>query len=104
MKAIEPVNIWVNGAVKQANVFNLYVVNDDLKSTCTFYYALMKETETTHESPEPDGESVTMKHHEMLTQGNIVISGEEYDAWNVEEDINHAAYVWAAQKLSLTLV
>lgn len=103
MKAIEPVNIWVNGAVKQANVLNLYVVNDDLKSSCTFYYALLKETETTQESPEPSGESVTMKHQEMLTQGNIVMSGEEYDDWNIEEDINQAAYVWAADKLSLTL-
>ena len=104
MKAIQPVNIWVKGTVKNANLLSLYVVNDDLKNSCTFHYALYKETETAQEASEPDGELVVSKQQEQLVEGNIEMTGEEYAAWNTEEEINDAAYTWAAGKLSLTLV
>jgi hypothetical protein len=104
MKAIESVSIWVNGQVKQANVMNLYVVNDDLKSSCTFYYALLSKTaQPGVQSPESEEEPPVTYSHEMLTQGNLTMNGEEYDSWNIESDINGAAYEWAANKLGLTL-
>jgi hypothetical protein len=109
MKAIQPLSIWVNGTMKQANKLNLYVVNDDLKSSCTFYYSLVKETENVNSSvPEPLGEEapepVVTYSIETLAQGNLVMTGDEYDDWNIEEDINGAAYEWAAGKLGLKLV
>ena len=111
MKAIQPVSIWVNGAVKQANKLNLYVVNDDLKSSCTFYYSLIKEVENVSPGvPGPDDEEgevpapLITYSTEMLTQGNLTMNGEDYENWNIEDDINDAAYVWAADQLGLTLV
>ncbi len=112
MKAIEPVSIWVNGAVKQANKLNLYVVNDDLKSNCTFYYSLLNETETSipgvpvinEDGDEIVPEPTVTVSSEMLTQGNLTMNGQDYENWNIEEEINDAAYTWAVGKLGLTLI
>lgn len=101
MKSIEAVSIWFEGEVKQADTLNLYVVNDDLKSTCTFYYALLKKVEV----PEPEDALPAEPRYtySTLAQGNITMFGEEYTNWNGDSDINAAAYEWAAGKLSLTL-
>jgi hypothetical protein len=42
MRAIQPVNIWAGGQNVQANNINMYVINDDLSSSATFYYQLLK--------------------------------------------------------------
>jgi hypothetical protein len=112
MKAIQPLSIWANGEIKEANKMNLHVVHDDLKSSCTFYYSLLKETEyvqpeNLNQNPEelsPAADLVPTYSSEILTQGNLIISGEDYDNWNNETNINDAAYVWAAGKLGLTLI
>lgn len=94
MKAIQPVNIWSNGQNVQANNLDMYVVNDNLSSSATFYYQLLKV--------ETDGEGNTTSS-QQLAQGNLTISGTDYDNWNANPDINNAAYVWAAGQLNLTL-
>lgn len=109
MKSIVALPIWVDGQVKQANTLNLYVVNDDLKSTCTFYYALLEKVEVPE--PEPASEGVPVipaplqprQSYNLLAQGNLTMGGEDYTNWNGQADINAAAYEWAANKLSLTL-
>lgn len=93
MKAIQPVNIWSNGQSLQANNLDMYVINDDLSSSATFYYQLLSIT--------TDGDGNTIS--KQLTQGNLTISGTDYDNWNANPDINDAAYTWAAQQLNLTL-
>jgi hypothetical protein len=108
MKAIEAVSIWVNGQVKQANTLNVYVVNDDLKSSCTFFYALLLKTEQpVVQIPPVEGEEVVVPepiyNYESLTQGNVQMSGEDYISWNNHSDINGAAYEWVAGQLGLTL-
>lgn len=109
MKSIVAVPIWINGQVKQANTLNLYVVNDDLKSTCTFFYALLEKLEVPEPEAAPEGvpgipPPVTERFmYNTLAQGNLTMSGEEYTNWNGDADINAAAYEWAASKLSLTL-
>lgn len=104
MKAIEAVSIWVNGQVKQANTLNLYVVNDDLKTSCTFYYALLLKTEQpVQEVPSSEITPEPVYTYENLTAGNISMSGEDYTNWNSTSDINGAAYEWVANKLGLTL-
>lgn len=108
MKAIQPISLWKNGTTRTANTFNLYVVNDDLKSAATFYYALLDKKEVegipaqpgSSESQEP---VVPQYTYETLADGNLSISGEDYNSWNGEADINGAAYEWAAVKLGLTL-
>ena len=93
MKQIEPVNIWANGQQKEANAFGMYVINDNLTSSATFYYQLFNVTTV------DEVENVV-----SLSQGNLTIEGEEYIDWNATPDINEAAYVWATEQLNLVLV
>ena len=59
MRAIQPVQVWFNGVEMEANRLNLYVINDNLKDSATFFYALVVETPvptpttTTSENPGP---------------------------------------------------
>ena len=92
MKAIQPVNIWSGGQSLQANNLDMYVINDNLSSSATFYYQLLK-VETI------DDNTTT----QQLAQGNLTMSGTDYDNWNATPDINDAAFVWAAGQLNLTL-
>ena len=93
MRAIQPVNIWSGGQSLQANNLDMYVINDNLSSSATFYYQLLK-VETI------DDNTTT----QQLAQGNLTMSGTDYDNWNAAPDINDAAFVWAAGQLNLTLV
>jgi hypothetical protein len=92
MKAIQPVNIWSGGQSLQANNLDMYVISDNLSSSATFYYQLLK-VETI------DDNTTT----QQLAQGNLTMSGTDYDNWNATPDINDAAFVWAAGQLNLTL-
>ena len=115
MRAIEPVSVWFNGAEMQANRLNLYVINDNLKDSATFYYALVVETPipttttTTGENPSPVPPGPTPPPPasliQQVAQGNLSMTGQDYLNWNDVEGgtINEAAFVWAAAKLNLTL-
>ena len=92
MKAIQPVNIWSGGQSLQANNLDMYVISDNLSSSATFYYQLLK-VETI------DDNTTT----QQLAQGNLTMSGTDYDNWNTTPDINDAAFIWAAGQLNLTL-
>lgn len=94
MRAIQPVNIWSGGQSLQANNLDMYSINDNLSSSATFYYQLLKVT------VDQDGNTSS----QQLAQGNLTMSGTDYDNWGTAGDINDAAYVWAAGQLNLTLV
>ena len=115
MRPIEPVQVWFNGVEMEANRLNLYVINDNLKDSATFFYALVVETPvpttttTTSENPGPvppgpipPGPSTIIQ---QVAQGNLVMTGQDYINWDESEagTINEAAFVWAAGKLNLTL-
>ena len=87
MKSIQPIQVWKNGEEKQANAFNLILINDDLKSSATFYYQLLSQDE--------EGSS------EQLADGNVSMSGEDYQNW---DDSNDGAYNYCAGKLNLTII
>ena len=91
MKAIQPVQVWKNGEEKQANAFNLILINDDLKSSATFYYQLLAS------SQDEEGNVSS----EQLADGNVSMSGEDYQNW---DDSNDGAYNYVAGKLNLTIV
>jgi hypothetical protein len=93
MKKIEPVTIWKNGESQEANLLNAYITNDNLQSSCSFYYSLCASGEGTEAMPLVIGQT--------LAEGNIAMTGEDYLAW---DNSNEAAYVYIAEKLNLTLI
>jgi hypothetical protein len=81
MKTISPINIWKNGSLEEAVFFNLYVVNDNVKDQAVFYFSLLNGSKTS------------------LAEGNINMSGDDYQGW----EQNEYAWNWAAGKLGLTI-
>ena len=93
MKPIEPVTIWKNGESQEANLLNAYIINDNLQSSCSFYYALCSSGQGTEALPLVIGQT--------LAEGNVIMSGQDYLDW---DNSNEAAYVYIAEKLNLTLI
>ena len=91
MKQIQPVSIWYNGIMIMATIFNMNSINDNLTNSATFYYQLFSaETEV--------NPSI------QLTEGNITMTGFDYQAYSTSPDSNSYAYQWGATQLNLTLV
>jgi hypothetical protein len=88
MKAIQPIQIWVNGSVQTGNFINAYIINDNLKDSATFYWAIF--------TSDTDGI--------QLSQGNLTIVEPDYSVWDSTADINQSAYEWICDQLSLTLI
>jgi len=80
MKTISPVVFPLN--LGTAKILNAYCINDNLKDSATFYYALLNDTK----SP--------------LQQDNLTISGKDYDDWLT----NDYAYNWVATQIDVTIV
>ena len=78
----------MNGQEQTGSWINAYIINDNLKDSATFYWAIF--------TAENDGN--------QLSQGNLTISEPDYSVWDSTSDINEAAYQWIAEQLSLTLV
>jgi uncharacterized protein YhfF len=93
MKKIQPVTIWKNGESQEANLLNAYIINDNLESSCSFYYSLNASGEGTEEMPLVVGA--------ILADGNITMSGEDYLAWDGDNDY---AFTYIAEKLNLIIV
>ena len=93
MKQIEPIGIWKNGESFEANLLNAYIINDNLATSCTFYYSLCSSGEGTEDLPLVIGQT--------LADGNITISGQSYIDW---DNSNDAAYAYIAEKLNLTII
>lgn len=93
MKQIEPISIWKNGESQEANLLNASIVNDNLATSCTFYYQLCSSGEGTEEMP--------LVISQTLAEGNITMSGDDYLNW---DDSNDAAYAYIAEKLNLTII
>ena len=90
MKQIQPVSIWYNGSFTNANIFNLYVINDNLSTSATFYYALFSGT--------------INELGTKLAEGNLVMEGFDYEAFTTSPDSNAYAYQWGATQLNLTII
>ena len=86
MKTIEAVSIWDNGTVQEAKILNAYCINDNLSTSGTFYYQLLSE-------------NVDLTVGQQLTQGNLTMTGDAYQAWQT----NEYAYDWVAAQLNLTI-
>jgi hypothetical protein len=93
MKPIEPVTIWKNGQSQEANLLNAYIINDNLSTSCSFYYSLCSRGEGTEAMPLHIGQT--------LAEGNVTMDGENYWLWNGNND---DAFSYIATKLNLTLI
>jgi hypothetical protein len=93
MKSIEPIQIWKNGESQEANLLNAVIINDNLATSCSFYYQLCSSGEGTEAMPLVIGQT--------LADGNVTMSGENYINW---DDSNDAAYSYIAEKLNLTII
>jgi hypothetical protein len=93
MKPIQPIQIWKNGESQEANLLNAYIINDNLQSSCSFYYSLCASGEGTEAMPLMVGQT--------LAEGNITMDGENYLAWDGNNDY---AFTYIAEKLNLTLI
>jgi hypothetical protein len=88
MKAIQPIQIWVNGSLQTGNFINAYIIHDNLQDSATFYWAIFTaQTAGT-----------------QLAQGNSTIVEPDYGVWDSTNDINQAAYEWICSQLGLTLI
>lgn len=86
MKQIQPVSIWYNGIMVMATIFNMNSINDNLTSSATFYYQLFTEL------------------NQQVAEGNLIMTGFDYEAYSTSPDSNSYAYQWGASQLNLTLV
>ena len=93
MKKIEAVTIWKNGESQEANLLNAYIINDNLATSCSFYYQLCSSGEGTEAMPLVIGQT--------LAEGNVTMSGDDYLSWDGSNDY---AFSYIATKLNLTLI
>ena len=94
MAQIQPVTLWIQGTTKTANVFDLSIVSDDLATRASLYYRLGSETVPT------EGDAQTV----WLQDGNLTITGENYQQWDADPSANEWIYNWAANQLNLTII
>ena len=86
MKQIQPVSIWYNGIMVMATIFNMTSINDNLTNSCTFYYQLFTDI------------------NQVVAEGNLTMTGFDYEAYSTSPDSNNYAFQWGATQLNLTLV
>jgi hypothetical protein len=70
----------------QATLFNLISISDNLSTNANFYYKLFSTSEI------------------QLAEGNLNMTGFDYEAYSTSPDSNAYAYQWGATQLNLTLV
>jgi len=100
MAKIETFSVWKDGANYQADDLSVRIVSDDLATSATFYYSI---SQSPVESVDEEGRTAVAPGA-MLAEGNVSISGEDYDAWGESANVNLAAYEYVASKLGLILV
>jgi hypothetical protein len=86
MKQIQPVSIWYNGIMVMATIFNMTSINDNLTDSCTFYYQLFTDI------------------NQQVAEGNLTMTGFDYEAYSTSPDSNSYAYQWGATQLNLTII
>jgi hypothetical protein len=88
MKNISPVSIWKNGQSLTASILDAIIINDNLSSSCTFYW-MLKEAD----SEEQAGQT--------LADGNTTMTGEDYDNWDGSNDY---AFEYIAEQINVTII
>ena len=92
MKQIQSVQIWTATGTKTAEYFGARIIADDLETSATFYWNL--------NAAQLDEEGVSSAG-QQLAEGNISMSGEEYQAWDGSND---AAYQFVASAIGVVII
>jgi hypothetical protein len=88
MKNISPVSIWKNGQNKTASILDAIIINDNLSSSCTFYW-MLKEADQEEQAGQ------------VLADGNATMTGEDYDNWDGSNDY---AFDYIAEQINVTII
>ena len=86
MKAIQPINVWVDGATVSASQLTLFITYDNLESEAVFEYHL------------------SYANNVSLISGSFTIADGDYQLWGQSIDANTDAYNYAASLLNLSFV
>ena len=86
MKAIQPINVWKDGATVSASQLSLFITYDNLQSEAVFEYHLSDENNVS------------------LISGLFTIADGDYQIWGQSIDANTDAYNYAASLLNLSFV
>lgn len=97
MVKIESKSIWKDGKNQNVDRISIHIVHDDLINSATFYYRMFGEV-----APAEEGGNVT--YGPTVSEGNVSISGEDYDVWGEASNVNAAAYEYVCDKLGLVIV
>lgn len=97
MAKIEAKSIWKDGQNQNVDQISIHIVHDDLISNATFYYRMFGAIPPTEEGGE-------VTYGPTVSEGNVSISGEDYDTWGESANVNAAAYEYVCNKLGLVLV
>lgn len=82
MKTIQPIQLWNEGVIEDATIFEMYISYDDLQSLATFYYTLYNNS------------------FDSLATGKIQMTSEQYESW---DNSNDGAYNFGATTLNLKI-
>jgi hypothetical protein len=88
MKQISPVSIWKNGQNKTASILDAIIINDNLSTSCTFYW-MLKEADQEEQAGQ------------VLADGNATMTGEDYDNWDGSNDY---AFDYIAEQINVTIL
>jgi hypothetical protein len=75
-------------------------VNDDLLTSCTFYWQLKEEDQIT-ESLNPEMGEPQIIHGRVIAEGNTTMSGADYDNWDGSNDY---AFNYIAKQINVTIL
>jgi hypothetical protein len=90
MKTISPVTVWFSGQEVQATILSAIAQNDNLQSSATFQYQLLREVTMP---------GMEYSYTQTLVTNYLIMDGDAYQAW----DTNDYAYDWVAEQLNLTI-
>jgi len=88
MKTITPQPIWIDGISKLATVIFSQVNSYNLKDTAIFYFQLYEQVDV---------------NIVPLVNGNITMSGIDYETYNTTNDANAYAWEWISTTLGLII-
>jgi hypothetical protein len=88
MKNISPIQIWKNGQNKTASILDAIIINDNLSTSCTFYW-MLKEADQEEQAGQ------------VLADGNATMTGEDYDNWDGSNDY---AFEYIAEQINVTII
>jgi hypothetical protein len=96
-KQIQPVNIWVNGEMKEGKFFSVNCIFDNYENSATNYWQLYDAM-----VDEEGNEKMGMQ----VSAGNLTIDGQDYINWGDQPAmaINEWIYNWSASKLNLVII